>query len=185
MKMEKRLVFDNIAKEAHANVVEHGFWDVRMSNEHYLMLVISEVAEAVEADRKGNWACDKPEYDLYVEGHKSRFITFKESIKDTVEDELADVVIRLCDLAGAEGIEFDKLMPLRYIRNFEKFSFSENAFALCKGLCKESIYLHKRIQWGLWYVQAWAQHMNINLEWHVTQKMAINATRPAKHGKAY
>ena len=54
MKMEKRLVFDNIAKEAHANAVEHGFWDVRMSNEHYLMLVISEVAEAVRIQYGGS-----------------------------------------------------------------------------------------------------------------------------------
>ena len=185
MKMEKRLVFDNIAKEAHANAVEHGFWDVRMSNEHYLMLVISEVAEAVEADRKGNWACDKPEYDLYVDGHKSRFITFKESIKDTVEDEFADVVIRLCDLAGAEGIEFDKLMPLRYIRDFEKFSFSENAFALCKGLCKEAIAIEKRIAFAVHYVIGWSKSLGIDIFFFIEEKMKYNETRPYLHNKDY
>lgn len=47
--MEKDL--NKLAAEAHANAVEKGFWEGKPSNEHFLCLVISELMEAVEADR--------------------------------------------------------------------------------------------------------------------------------------
>lgn len=41
--------FNKLAKESHANAVKHGFWEKRESNEHCLMLVVSEIGEMVEA----------------------------------------------------------------------------------------------------------------------------------------
>lgn len=41
---------------AYKNACEHGFHDKELSNEHCLCLVISELMEAVEADRKGKRA---------------------------------------------------------------------------------------------------------------------------------
>lgn len=38
---------------AYKTACEHGFHDKRLSEEHCLCLVISELMEAVEADRKG------------------------------------------------------------------------------------------------------------------------------------
>lgn len=38
---------------AYKTACEHGFHDKELSNEHCLMLVITELSEAVEADRKG------------------------------------------------------------------------------------------------------------------------------------
>ncbi len=38
---------------AYKTACEHGFHDKELSNSHYLMLVITELSEAVEADRKG------------------------------------------------------------------------------------------------------------------------------------
>lgn len=48
--------FNKLAKESHANAVKHGFWEKRESNEHYLMLVVSEIGEMVEAHRAGKRA---------------------------------------------------------------------------------------------------------------------------------
>lgn len=45
--------FNKLAKESHANSVKHGFWEKRESNEHCLMLVVSEIGEMVEAHRAG------------------------------------------------------------------------------------------------------------------------------------
>ena len=38
---------NELAEKAHSNAVKHGFWDKKFNNEHYLMLVITEIAEMV------------------------------------------------------------------------------------------------------------------------------------------
>lgn len=40
---------------AYRNACEHGFHDEKLSVEHFLMLVITEISEAVEADRAGRY----------------------------------------------------------------------------------------------------------------------------------
>lgn len=89
---------------------------------------------------------------------------------------MADVAIRLGDLAGALGVDFDKMNPCKYHRAFDKFTFTENAFALTKGLCRDIIGIEKRIQFGLEYVTKWAKSINIDLDWHIDEKMKYNAT---------
>ena len=175
-----KMNYNDLAEKAHENAVKHGFLERKLSNEHCLCLVLTEVCEAVEADRKGNYA----DYDGYAK-MPNKQIGFEQFIKSSVEDELADVAIRLADLAGALGVDFTKMQPCRYFRSFGKFSFTENAFALCKGLSKDSIGIEKRIQFGLEYVTKWAKSINVDLDWHIGEKMKYNATRPPKHGKAY
>ena len=172
--------YNKLAEEAHENAVKHGFWETKVSNEHCLMLVITEIAEMVEAHRVNR----KANTTAYNE-MPNKQIGFEKFIKNTMEDEMADIVIRLADLAGALGVNFDKMLPCRYYRAYSKFSFTENAFALSKGLCRDSIGIEKRIQFGLEYVTKWAKSINIDLDWHIGEKMKYNATRPPKHGKAY
>ena len=172
--------YNKLAEEAHENAVKHGFWETKVSNEHCLMLVITEIAEMVEAHRVSRKANTAAYNEM-----PNKQIGFERFIKNTVEDEMADIVIRLADLAGALGVNFDKMLPCRYYRAYSKFSFTENAFALSKGLCRDSIGIEKRIQFGLEYVTKWAKSINIDLDWHIDEKMKYNATRPLKHGKAY
>ena len=57
---------NELAFKAHSNAVEKGFWQEHLSNEHCLMLVIAEVAEVVEADRKDKRAKNRnTRYDLH------------------------------------------------------------------------------------------------------------------------
>ena len=44
---------NELRDKAYKNACEHGFHDQELSNEHCLCLIISELMEAVEADRKG------------------------------------------------------------------------------------------------------------------------------------
>lgn len=183
--------YNKLVEEAHKNAMKHGFWDVRVSNEHCLMLTCTEIADIIEADRKGKHArCymfqkekDTPQVPCHVQAHW-RFC-FEQFIKDTVEDEFADTFIMLCDLAGELEVDFDKMNPCRYHRAFDRFTMTENAFGLVKGLSKGNISIHKRIQFGLDYIVNWAKYENINLEWYVRQKMQYNDGRPALHGKKY
>ena len=172
--------YNKLAEEAHENAVKHGFWETKVSNEHCLMLVITEIAEMVEAHRVSRKAKTAAYNDM-----PNKQIGFEKFIKNTMEDEMADIVIRLADLAGALGVDFTKMQPCRYYRAFSKFSFTENAFALCKGLSKDAIGIEKRIQFGLDFITKWAQELNIELAFFVAQKMRYNVMRPYRNGKQY
>lgn len=173
--------YNELSKAAHKDAVNHGFWSKRESNEHYMMLVVAEIGEMVEAHRNGKCADIKG----YEYGTFAYWVNFEHSIKDTIEDEMADIAIWLADIAGALGIDFDKMNPCRYHRAFNKFSFTENAFALTKGLCRDTIAIEKRIQFGLEYVFKWAKEIKIDLPYFIKPKMMYNAHRPHLNGKAY
>lgn len=94
-----------------------------------LMLVVSELSEALEADRKGKRNRLKAfEQELgYVKLSISDFETendycdwikdrFETILKDTFEDEIADAVIRLLDLCAAFEIDIEKhiMYKLKY-----------------------------------------------------------------------
>lgn len=192
---------NKLSSEAHGMAVEHGFWEDEHSNEHCLCLVISEIAEAVEADRK-NKHSDVSNYesvmkpvtsvslDWFGNKHERTFqwdqaTAFQSYMKDTVEDEMADVVIRLADMAGDQMVDFDKLAPSNYYRAFGRWSFTENAFALMKGLSRENTNINRRIQFGIKYMFDWAESLGFDLEYSIIEKMKFNATRGVRHGKAY
>lgn len=48
MNVEKQ---NSLIREAHSNAVKHGFWEANPSNEHFLCLVLCELAEAVDLVR--------------------------------------------------------------------------------------------------------------------------------------
>ena len=172
--------YNKLAEEAHENAVKHGFWETKVSNEHCLMLVITEIAEMVEAHRVSRKASTAAYNEM-----QNKQIGFEKFIKNTMEDEMADIVIRLADLAGALGVNFDKMLPCRYYRAYSKFSFTENAFALSKGLCRDGIGIEKRIQFGSDCVTNWAQELNIESPFFVAQQMRYNVMRPYRNGKQY
>ena len=80
---------------------QHGFHDDYHSPAHYMMLVLSEIGEMVEADRKNRHADIACFNTICTESWTTLFET---CIKDTFEDEMADVFIRLCDFCGSLGV---------------------------------------------------------------------------------
>jgi len=93
------------AKTILKNNMEKGFDDAYNLGE-LLMLITSELSEALESHRKGkfsNWMSYQK--DLSVHGEIE---SFKLHIKDTFEDEIADAIIRLLDLVGRLNIDIEK-----------------------------------------------------------------------------
>lgn len=78
-----------IQEKVHKTAVAHGWWDGPRSVGEVLMLMVTEIAEAMEAYRAGNPESDK------IPGYSK------------LEEELADVIIRLLDFAGGEGLDID------------------------------------------------------------------------------
>lgn len=177
----------SLSVEIHKNACNHGWHEEKHSPEHWLGLVMSEVSESVEADRCGRRAkikmFERAASANFEEGIRQRVWKhwFETCIKDSVEDEMADVVIRLLDMAyelygddmrwkgyAAPRCQYDPEM-----------SFVENAWA----------FVSERLSWGtsditeaIKFMFAWADDIGIDLERHVELKMQYNAMRPYKHG---
>ncbi len=116
---------NDAAKEIHEDAKRKGFWDSERETGTLLMLCVSELSEALEADRKGKNANlkdfykDVECYEAYKNTHNviEPDRLFEMHIKDTFEDELADTVIRILDLCGAKGIDLEKHINLKLIYN--------------------------------------------------------------------
>ena len=107
------MTIKTLCKEAHKLAVEKGFWGIQLpqcktvrNKSELLMLVVTELAEACEALRHNH-------RQHYKKNCKTPGLcractrTTEEWHKDTFEDELADAVIRICDLAESEGIDLE------------------------------------------------------------------------------
>ena len=96
------------ANAAYKNAVSKGFYDPSPSTESRLLLIHSEVSEACEAIRKNHYS-QRGDVNAVLDVVDNA--TFKEyfehSIKNSFEDEIADVIIRCLDLTAAMGIDIE------------------------------------------------------------------------------
>ncbi|MDR2063852.1 MAG: hypothetical protein LBQ02_03665 [Candidatus Nomurabacteria bacterium] len=107
-----------VAKEAHQNAVEHGWWDEDMrkirSFGDFVTLMHCELSEA---------------YEEYCKGHTPNEIYYQKNGKpEGIPIELADCVIRIFDFCAANQIdiekaildkmEFNKTRPFRHGKKF-------------------------------------------------------------------
>ena len=156
----------------------HGWHEKEYDVNHYIMLVITELAEAINADRI-NKRSNRFEFNLTNEPHC--FIqSFETYIKDTVEDELADAVIRILDIFGTFGA---------YVPDFTKSIHPENDDLSEFPLLTQQVYLvilaivsRSNLIWGLKAIYNIAKHNDIDLLWHIEQKIKYNEMRPYKYG---
>lgn len=120
-------MINKLSVEIHENAKNKGFFDEPKNIGEMLCLIHSEVSEAMEADRKDHYARDMGERmtqitesyngDVSQEQKDDDFKrVFTDRIKNSFEDELADVMIRVMDLAGFKGIdlEYHIKMKMRY-----------------------------------------------------------------------
>ena len=181
---------NELRDKAYRNAVVHGWHDENLSDEHFLCLVISELMEAVEADRKGMHA-NRDNFEYYMKQRKrgdGEFMyAFKHDIKDSVEDELSDACIRLLDLAGLRNVDF-VIQQVEY-----PFGSNETFTEFCFGVCRQiTSSTHERIGFSininvvLMDIFSYCRYKGIDIIWHIEQKMKYNELRPYKHGdKSY
>ena len=108
-------MINKISKEIHENAKSKGFFDTEKNIGEMLCLIHSEVSEALEADRKNHYAVKSWNIenidlnDLDSPSKKQYFKReFEVAIKNSFEDELADIMIRVMDLAAFKGINLEQ-----------------------------------------------------------------------------
>lgn len=185
----------SLVDASYACACEHGFHDEHRSVSNYMMLVLSEIGEMVEADRKNRHAdisC------FTTSGMESWTTLFEKWIKDTFEDEMADVVIRLCDFCGSLNVlpqMNDVMVDMsgEFVEFFGKKSVCEQCFALSymvvdiekSSHTTDDTEICHHLGSTLSYIFEMARFHGIDLLWHVDRKMEYNEKRPRRHGKAY
>jgi len=97
----KEKTISELIKEYYAWSVKQGFWvnknDDEMDATVKIMLIVTELSEAVEAIRKGNW-----------DGEHG------------FNEEMADATIRLFDLCGRHNIDLYQEMEKKMIKNRQR-----------------------------------------------------------------
>lgn len=178
---------NELRDRAYKTACEYGFHDKELSNEHLLCLVISELMEAVEADRKGKRADRESFKSSYEDEEPHDDVNFKycfeKYIKDTISDELSDAVIRLLDLAGLRNFNLNRFSPVDVVSR-EK-TFTENIYAIVKEIMDRKYSLEEQVNYVITQVFALADILGVDLLWHINQKMRYNELRPMLNGKRY
>jgi len=93
---------NELVKEVHENAKQHGWWDSPKSFGEIIALIHSEASEALEEYRNGH----EPNETYYPNKPPLTEICKPEGIPS----ELADIVIRVMDYCGHEGIDLEKII---------------------------------------------------------------------------
>lgn len=117
-------MINELAKEIHKNALDKGFYEKPRNVAEMLMLMVTEISEACEADRK----------DFYVKYHSMDAINgwvsdkdfadaYKEHVKGSFEEEMADIVIRVMDMCAFKKIDLEAHIKakMRYNSTREKY----------------------------------------------------------------
>ena len=192
----------DLQREAHSIAKDHGWWDEERSFGDLIALVHSELSEALEAYRERELEAYTPPDDVIGQPGKlgttrqphpfpgvGGYVNVKVSTKpEGVASELADVVIRVADMAEWHRIDLEDLVG--QVRNNYSLSgsFGTNI--------AEAHYL-LAIAWdeyqcgGRWphhlglvtaYIFRMAAHYGIDLDAAIAAKMEHNRTRSYRHG---
>lgn len=183
---------------AYKTACEHGFHNTELSNEHLLCLVISELMEAVEADRNDNWnRIAKVEQfkkkleisricqglDPEISKERGYEVTYNTYIKGSIDEELADAVIRLLDLAGLRNLNLNRFALVNVVS--KKKTFTENIYSIVKDIMNYKYSLEEQVNYAITQVFVLADMLGVDLLWHIEQKMKYNELRPMMHEKKY
>lgn len=188
----------SLAEDAFKIADKHGFYNENTEIETALMLIITEMSEAVQADRHNRHGSIE-DYKSEIQMGRDIPTAYENSLEGTVESEFADVGIRILSLLG--------WMDTKRPTKFQNDSYLKEEYEIAKikykcGIAKDFYriicflcsyidnnsqywYISKIIQQTLMQVFALAQNNNIDLMEHIKLKMKYNESRPYLHGCKY
>lgn len=181
---------------------EHGFHETEHFDSFYLALIMSEIGEAINADRHNKHAdlakfktimrqplstnptfCDVPLTKKF-----KFWDSFDELIKDTVEDELADIAIRILDLAGLRDYDvscYFRTHDSVVSYNITELSFADYCFNMFGALSDFEKDTESKLIDAIDLLCLYCRSNEIDIITHIDLKMKYNEMRPKLNGKKY
>ena len=162
---------------------EHGLHDEEIFTGNNIMLIIEGIINASKANRNNRHANVK---EFLLRNDKSimrtedrdyfNYIAFCQEIKDSVEDELADIVIRLLEFGGIKKIDMNIpkwSSPISEVdeRIIEIGTFDNFCYMLISSLITGRIC---HISCLIYAILKWCKNKNIDLFQHIEWKMRYN-----------
>ena len=174
---------NELRDEAYSIAKANGWHEEEHSDSHWLMLIITEIAEAVQADRKDRHTdigLFKALLETYANDDAVFKYEFETHVKNGVEDELADIIIRCLDYSALCGICLDNvpIFITDYCRDksIVKRDFPTFAYFLTfKAVNGDVTDVLAR-------VIAYCKLKGIDLDFFIRAKMKYNRLRGYKHG---
>jgi len=175
-----------LAKEVYSQNKAKGFWNGYLIKPERripeaLSLIHSEISEMLEGHRNELFTAPDIKLDPETTDFK---ILFRKHIKNSVEDEYADIAIRVLDLAGA--LNFDMTFNNNIIIEYTSFFDFIN---MLHSLSAEAYNDQENIEFSLKAILrtlfSSEQFIGANLMKHIKLKLAYNKLREHKHGKKY
>ena len=191
--------------DAYKIAEKHGFYNENTEIETVLMLIITEMSEAVQADRHNRHGSIE-DYESEIQMCRDFPTAYKNALEGTVESEFADIAIRILSLLGWMNsknpikLKSDSILADEYeigkiqykVQNIiNKGSIAKDLFRLNGRFCwfvdNESCswFVSDTLQSILMRVFAIAHNNNIDLMEHIKLKMKYNESRPYLHGCKY
>ena len=177
------LTSKNFAKRIHEVAVSSGFWDKELPLNHCIMLVICELCEVIEAERRGRYATKIVDLEHMYE--LAYPFAYEHHIHGTVESELADVAMRLLDIIAKMGWMMDDQVCPENISLGDDDSLPLLCYSIIENLVCREFGDRYAVLWAFYGVLAIAHRYNIDLLNHIEMKMRYNETRPMLNGKRY
>lgn len=198
--------------EINGIAVAHGWYEKKLSDNHYFMMMITEIAEAIQADRRNGNAQMKSFAAFYKPKNEREFIFpddcyndnerfmegYKLYVEDTVDGEIADIVIRVLSFLGMHGQKIKKLPRLKHSEEkvdsseyFKECTFTEVGLDLTAFISRnftgryDSEDILKDMCHVIAFVYEWCKHLGVDLDEQIKLKVRFNSLREYKHGKKY
>jgi NTP pyrophosphatase (non-canonical NTP hydrolase) len=177
----------NIAKEK-------GWWDDKETNPcksaENTMLIVSELGEALDAHRKERRPKGPDAWEEILNSEdshwKDRYDTY---VKGTMEEEMADVVIRILSLAKAYGVKFhaDTTFKKESTKNFgaDLLRINQGVLEAYHGMAEDKSYMYKDWSYVLKSIIALCDWWKIDIIPHVKWKLKYTKLKTSTDGKKY
>ena len=181
-----------LARIAHSNAKAKGFWETARPEKESLILVVSEIAEALEAARKGKF-CAKENFtealNIYREiGQRGNKIEeqlgpfslyFNDFCRGTFEEEIADTFIRILDLMEERKQVFQVEEMLEANETRVGFYIPMILFDITAHVMKDDL------NEAIFLLYLLSQEKGFDLILWTRMKMKYNEGRGYKHGKQF
>ena len=186
--------------KAYENAKAKGFYKPDLDINQALMLIITEMGEAIQASRHNRYGSIDG-YNTYLEV-SDEHVAYEESLEGTVESEFADITLRIISLLGwydsQNTICLMNDTELKKTEEFHKIEFEHGNYCLPTAMyliitrityfpfsCSPAWMNTLRLQDILVQVFALAHAEGIDILEHIKLKMQYNESRPYLHGCKY